>query len=54
MEFVPYRVLRNQFAEIAISGEAEALVTGNGKHFSGLKDRGVTVLSPAQFLEWFV
>jgi len=39
------------FAEIAISGKAEALVTGNAKHFSGLKDRGVTVLSPAQFLE---
>ena len=42
------------FAEIAISGEAEALVTGNAKHFSGLKDRGVTVLSPAQFLERIV
>ena len=42
------------FAEIAISGEAEALVTGNTKHFSGLKGRGVTVLSPAQFLERFI
>ena len=42
------------FAEIAISGKAEALITGNAKHFSGLKDRGVTVLSPAQFLERFV
>lgn len=42
------------FAEITISGEAEALVTGNGKHFSRLKDLGITVLSPAQFLERFV
>lgn len=39
------------FAEVAISGEGEALVTGNVKHFSGLKERGVIVLSPMQFLE---
>jgi putative PIN family toxin of toxin-antitoxin system len=38
------------FAEIAISGKAEALVTGNTKHFSGLSERGVTVCSPAEFL----
>lgn len=42
------------FAEIAITGEAEALVTGNMKHFSGLQERGVTVLSPTQCLERFV
>ena len=42
------------FAEIAISGSADALVTGNMKHFSILKDRGVPVLSPAQFLEKFI
>jgi putative PIN family toxin of toxin-antitoxin system len=42
------------FAEIAISGEAEVLVTGNTRHFSGLRERGVPVMSPAEFLEWFV
>jgi uncharacterized protein len=42
------------FAEIAISGEADGLVTGNAKHFSRLRDRGVTVLSPAEFLDRFV
>ena len=41
------------FAEIAISGKADALVTGNMKHFSGLKTRGVTVFSPVLFLERF-
>lgn len=39
------------FAEVAITGKADMLVTGNMKHFSRLKERGVTVLSPAQCLE---
>jgi len=39
------------FAEVAITGEADMLVTGNMKHYSRLKERGVTVLSPAQCLE---
>ena len=39
------------FAEIAISGRADALITGNVKHFSRLAERGLRVLSPAQFLE---
>ncbi len=39
------------FAEVAITGEADALVTGNAKHFSNLKARGLTVFSPAGFLE---
>jgi putative PIN family toxin of toxin-antitoxin system len=39
------------FAEVAITGEADVLVTGNMKHFSKLKARGVTVLSPVQCLE---
>jgi putative PIN family toxin of toxin-antitoxin system len=42
------------FAEAAISGGADALVTGNTKHFSRLKGNGVTVFSPAQCLEQFV
>ena len=41
------------FAEVAITGEADMLVTGNMKHFSGLKERGVTVVFPAQCLERF-
>lgn len=39
------------FAEVAISGAADALVTGNAKHFAKWKEQGNTVLSPAQFLE---
>jgi putative PIN family toxin of toxin-antitoxin system len=41
------------FAEVALTGKADMLVTGNLKHFSRLKDWGVTVLSPAQCLEHF-
>ncbi len=41
------------FAEVAITSEADMLVTGNMKHFSRLKERGVTVLSPAECLERF-
>jgi len=39
------------FAEVAASGAADALVTGNAKHFARWKEQGNTVLSPAQFLE---
>ena len=39
------------FAEVAITGEADALVTGNARHFINLKARGLTVISPADFLE---
>jgi len=42
------------FAEVAITSEADMLVTGNMKHFSRLKERGVTVLSPAECLERFL
>jgi putative PIN family toxin of toxin-antitoxin system len=42
------------FAEVAMTGEADMLVTGNMKHFSRLKTRGVTVLTPAQCLERFL
>jgi len=42
------------FAEVAITGNADMLVTGNMKHFSRLKERDVTVLSPAQCLERFL
>ncbi|MBN2385636.1 MAG: putative toxin-antitoxin system toxin component, PIN family [Anaerolineales bacterium] len=39
------------FAEVAASGAADALVTGNTKHFARWKEQGNSVLSPAQFLE---
>jgi len=39
------------FAEVFVSSEADALVTGNIKHFKPLTDRKQLVLSPAQFLE---
>ena len=42
------------FAEIAVSGNADGLVTGNMKHFSMIKEQGVPVLSPADFLEHFI
>jgi putative PIN family toxin of toxin-antitoxin system len=42
------------FAEAAISGKVQALITGNGKHFLGVEDRAVPVLSPAQFMQRFV
>ena len=38
------------FAEIAISGKAEAMVTGNVKHFSMVRDLEDRIFSPAQFL----
>ena len=42
------------FAEVAITGEADALVTGNARHFINLKARGLTVLAPAGFLEKYI
>jgi putative PIN family toxin of toxin-antitoxin system len=42
------------FAEAAITGKAEALVSGNLKHFAGLEAYGVNLLSPAAFLKKFL
>jgi uncharacterized protein len=39
------------FAEVAASGAADALVTGNTKHFLKWKNQGNNVLAPAPFLE---
>jgi putative PIN family toxin of toxin-antitoxin system len=38
------------FLEVAISGEADALITGNAKHFPAQKRRGVKIESPTIFL----
>lgn len=39
------------FLEIALSGKARCLVTGNLKHFPAMKRQGMLVLSPTEFLE---
>lgn len=41
------------FVEVFITAKAQALVTGNLRHFSHLVERGFAVCSPAQFLERF-
>jgi putative PIN family toxin of toxin-antitoxin system len=39
------------FVEVTISGEAEFLVTGNQRHYSGLEDIGIVVLTPTGLIE---
>ena len=39
------------FAEVAHSGKADALVTGNREHFAGLEAGGVRVPSPSALLD---
>ena len=41
------------FAEVFISANAQALVSGNLRHFAPLVEQGLAVFSPAQFLEQF-
>jgi len=41
------------FLEIAVSGGAECLVTGNLKHFPAHKYEGIYLLDPAGFMEHF-
>lgn len=38
------------FAEVARSGRAAALVTGNREHFAGLEAHGIRVMSPSALL----
>ena len=40
------------FLEAAIAAQADALVTGNVKHFPKSKCRGLQILSPAAFLRY--
>jgi len=37
----------------AVVGDAEALITGNTRHFAGLREVEVQVLTPRQFLDRF-
>ena len=39
------------FVEVAVTGSAEAIVTGNVKHFVLRKELGVSVLTPRQLVD---
>jgi len=39
------------FLEVAIAAQADALVTGNQRHFPSRACRGVRVLSPSEFID---
>ncbi len=41
------------FAEVFITSDADALITGNIRHFAPLIEKGLAVFSPALFLEKF-
>lgn len=43
----------NPFMEVALSSDAECLVTGNLKHFPERCRAGMRVLGPGEFLEYF-
>jgi len=39
------------FVEVLIASQAQAIVTGNSRHFQALIDHGWLVLTPTQFIE---
>ena len=41
------------FLETALAGDAACLITGNSRHFPATKRQGMTVLSPAEFLDLY-
>ena len=41
------------FAEVFITADADALITGNIRHFAPLIEKGLAVISPPLFLEKF-
>jgi uncharacterized protein len=41
------------FLEAALAGDAACVITGNSKHFPAPKRQGMTVLSPAEFLDQY-
>lgn len=41
------------FVEVFVTANAQALVTGNLRHFAPLVDKGLSVYSPAKFIELF-
>jgi putative PIN family toxin of toxin-antitoxin system len=41
------------FLEVALASQAEALITGNIRHFPATHRYGVHVIPPAEFLAWW-
>ncbi|MEW6543428.1 MAG: putative toxin-antitoxin system toxin component, PIN family [Nitrospirota bacterium] len=41
------------FPEVALTGRAHCLITGNVKHFPSGKCQGMKVLSPTEFLDYY-
>lgn len=41
------------FLEVALSGNAEALITGNKKHFKTKSAKGLKIMSPEEFLKFW-
>jgi len=41
------------FLEVAVSGHAQCLITGNLKHYPVPLRQGIQVLSPAEFLDFY-
>lgn len=41
------------FIEVAVSGTAEALITGNKRHFKGVHTKEVRILNPDEFLKFW-
>lgn len=41
------------FLEVAVSGGAEGVVTGNARHFHAAEGWGIPVKSPGEFLAWW-
>ena len=41
------------FVEVFITSEAQALITGNFRHFKPWFDQGLPVMTPSQFIEKF-
>ena len=42
------------FLEVALSGKADCLITGNRKHFPASQCRGILIMTPGQFLSDFI
>jgi len=41
------------FPEVAVAGKAEAIITGNKRHFPGIRSYGVHIFSPVEFLKYY-
>ncbi len=42
-----------QFIEVAVSGTAEALITGNKRHFKGAVTKKIRIMNPDEFLKFW-